>query len=123
MNLNVEPDKLRAHSISVATQTESLAEAVEAAAYLANVNDGYGLLCRAFAEMLLTGKHEDTATELRRTFDGMTPLSKALEKCADEFDRVDTERSGTMGKQQERVAAVDTDPNKQTGTTFRQGDK
>lgn len=103
MVFNVEPDALCTHAGEVDGLAGSLSEAVDAAAYLARANDGYGLLNRPFVEILLTAIHDATAAELKRTHDGMAVLPGKVQKCADVFGDQDKERASILEKITEKV--------------------
>ncbi|MBF6210405.1 hypothetical protein IU433_01220 [Nocardia puris] len=104
--VNVDPERAREHAKRVETISEGLAQALEAAAYLAQADDGYGLLVRPYAQSILNPKHEDIVAGLRHYSAAVAALPQKLRQAADVFEEQDAARKGALDKQRAQIGGA-----------------
>ncbi|WP_280262131.1 type VII secretion target [Nocardia wallacei] len=94
--LNVDPEQVRDHSGKVAGQVDGLNKALEAATYLAHVDDGYGALVQPYATSILTRLHDRIVDGLQRVSEQAGTMPAKLNQAADAFERQETESSNAL---------------------------
>ncbi|MEU4320423.1 type VII secretion target [Nocardia fluminea] len=94
--VNVSLEAIRAQACSVDGVSGGVAQALEAANYLAHADDGYGLLVKPYAVSTLNALH-DEITEALAQLDTLTAqMPGKLRTAADTFETCDTTRAGDL---------------------------
>ncbi|MEU4413816.1 type VII secretion target [Nocardia salmonicida] len=94
--VNVNLNAIRAQACSVDGVSGGVAEALEAANYLAHADDGYGLLVKPYAVSTLNALH-DEITEALAQLDTLTAeMPGKLRTAADTFETCDATRAGDL---------------------------
>ncbi|MFF0543858.1 type VII secretion target [Nocardia thailandica] len=105
--VNVKPDAIRTHASAVDEVSGGVAKAREAAGYLANADDGYGLLVKPYAVTTLGSLHDEITSALDELDTLTAEMPGKLRTAADGFETCDTTRAGDLaGKQAEIEKSV-----------------
>ncbi|MFC4373786.1 type VII secretion target [Nocardia halotolerans] len=94
--VNVDPQSVRAHACAVDAVSGGVAEALEAANYLAHADDGYGLLVKPYAVSTLNALHDDITGTLAKLDELAAAMPGKLRTVADTFETCDTTRAGQL---------------------------
>ncbi|MEV2222325.1 MULTISPECIES: type VII secretion target [Nocardia] len=101
--VNVDPDQLRDHAQKVEQAIEGVPLSREAADYLAQADDGYGLLVGPYAKSVLNPLHDRITESLRTLTEETESLPRKLRFAADSFENVDQSRADGTDRQREQL--------------------
>lgn len=87
--LNVDPDQLRAHANKLRDFADRTATALEAAAYIAAADDGFGAIPRPIVSWLFADNHAATVDAIRQLADRFAAAPGRMEADADSFQDMD----------------------------------
>ena len=102
--ISVDPNEVRGHAETVKQLMQSLSLSLEAATYLGNADDGFGLIPKPFARMVLDDNHRDTIEAIRKLAEDVAVLPDKLKTVADTFDDEDGEFGKSLTELRETIA-------------------
>ncbi|WP_336083772.1 type VII secretion target [Nocardia sp. SSK8] len=94
--VNVSTEAIRTHAEAVNGVAAGVAEALQAASYLAHADDGYGLLVKPYAVTTLNDLHDEITSTLTTLNTLAAEMPGKLRTAADGFDTCDTTRAGDI---------------------------
>ncbi|MFJ2663194.1 type VII secretion target [Nocardia fluminea] len=94
--VNVSLEAIRSQACSVDGVSGGVAQALEAANYLAHADDGYGLLVKPYAVSTLNALHDEITEALARLDTLTAQMPGKLRTAADTFETCDTTRAGDL---------------------------
>ncbi|MFB7874839.1 type VII secretion target [Nocardia sp. NPDC056064] len=94
--VNVSVDAIRTHAATVDGVASGVAEAVQAASYLARADDGYGVLPKPLVWMLLDDLHDQVLSAMEQLGTLTAEMPGKLRTAADTFESCDTTRAGDI---------------------------
>lgn len=94
--LQVITDQLRTHASTVQGYMGTLTNAVEAAAYLGNADDGYGWMVRSIVNSLLDDNNRGTVEAITKAAGETAEIPSKLGFVSDKFDEWDETWARTL---------------------------
>ncbi|MFI1461160.1 type VII secretion target [Nocardia carnea] len=94
--LNVDPDQLRTHANKLSGLADRTATALEAAAYIAAADDGFGAIPRPIVSWLFADNHTATVDAIRKLADRLAAVPGMMNADADSFQNMDEALSTTL---------------------------
>lgn len=92
--ISVDPDEVRKHAEVVTTLVTSLEKCLEAATYLGNADDGFGLIPRIPIKLLFDDKQDNTVSVIRSLAENVSEVPDKLKTVATTFE----DKDGNLGK-------------------------
>lgn len=100
----VDDERLRGHAVEVGDLAERADVAAEAADYVSDLDGGYGIFCRGFAETLLDGPNESGKRAVTDAAKALHGIRRKLEANADSFSGTDENNKQDLEREGEGIA-------------------
>lgn len=102
--LNVDPEALRTHAVSVQRLMDRTTEVLEAATYIAAADDGYGAIPRPWILLLLEDNHNGAVAAIRKLAEEVATVPGKLIANADSFEGKDNDLAKSLQDLRDAIA-------------------
>ncbi|WP_179830819.1 type VII secretion target [Nocardia amikacinitolerans] len=92
--ISVDPDEVRKHAEVVTRLVTSLEKCLEAATYLGNADDGFGLIPRIPIALLFDDKQDNTVSVIHALAESVSEVPDKLKTVATTFE----DKDGKLGQ-------------------------